>query len=286
VTKPRTTSGTRRPAESTAPEAPPALDQAPISGEPLAPEAAPVSDAPAAPDQAPIPAPPWASGRDRQRRRRTGPALEREHIVAAALAIVDADGAAALSIRGVAAALDAAAMSLYWHVRDKAQLEDLVGEAVLESIVVPPRNPDWRADLRAVHQGMRVAVERHPNAVELTIGRARYGRAGVALFERILATLLDAGFTPDAAFAAYDVLYLFTLGYIATASRTPAFVSAQLEGLVYLRSLPADLFPAITAVAPVILGRSQAVRFDTALDVILAGIEAELASRGPAPHLR
>ena len=231
-----------------------------------------------APTVEPIPTPPWAAPA-RRPRRADRPPLHRDQIVDAALRVVDAEGSASLSLRRLAGDLAVAPMSLYWHVRDKAQLLDLVGEAVLESIELPSRTGNWQDELRAVHRSMRVALDRHPNTADLMIGRARYGAAGLELFERILGILLDAGFTPEAAFAAYDSLYLFTLGYAATASRTTSFVAIQLEGLAYLQSLPAARFPAIHAVAPVIGGRSSDARFETGLDVVLEGIERRLGPR-------
>jgi AcrR family transcriptional regulator len=224
-----------------------------------------------------IPLPPWSIEPGRRSRRYARPALDRQRIVDEALAMVDAGGLEALTIRGVAARLGVAPMSIYWHVRDKAHLCDLVGEAVLSSIVIPPRRADWREDLRAVHRALRVAADRHPNATELMVGRARYGRAGLGLFERILEPLLEAGFTSETAFAAYDALYLFLLGYVATATRTPDFVAAQREGLAYLLTLPDAAFPAIHEVAPVIPSRSPSQRFETGLDVVLDGIAALLA---------
>ena len=195
------------------------------------------------------PPPPWAEPRERGRPRAPRAPLDRARIVESALRVVDAEGVEALSLRRLAAELQVAPMSVYWHVRDKAELLDLVGEAVLETIEIPPREGDWREQLRAVHLAMLDAVVRHPNTADLMIGRARYGPAGLALFERLLSILIEAGLPPAEAFDAYQSLYLFLLGYVATARRTPEFREAQRQGVMYLRSLEPDLFPAISRVA-------------------------------------
>lgn len=228
-----------------------------------------------------LPPPPWARpGADGRRRRRTDrEPLDRARIVTAGLALVDAEGVDALTLRRLAADLGVGTMSIYWHVRDKEELLDLIGEAVLAEIEVPTTGGDWREELRAIHRAMLGAVLRHPNAVELTIGRARYGSAGILLFERLLGTLAAAGLDPVAAFDAYQSLYLFLLGYLATARRTPAFREVHRQGQEYLRSLdPAD-FPAISRVAPVIGRRSAADAFEVGLEVVIAGIETRLAGR-------
>jgi AcrR family transcriptional regulator len=226
------------------------------------------------------PPPPWAQPpRDRRRRPPQAP-LDRDRIVEAALAIVDRDGVEGLSIRRLAADLGASPMAVYWHVRDKAELLDLVGERVLEQIRIPDPAGDWREQLRDVHHAMLEAVVRHPNTADLMIGRARYGRAGITLFERLLSILIGAGLDPASAFDAYQSLYLFLLGYIATASRTPAFIEAQRQGVDYLRSLDATTFPSIAAAAPHIGSRVPREQFKLGLDVVIEGIAARLLPPG------
>lgn len=222
------------------------------------------------------PPPPWEAPGRAARRRVARPALDRERIVRAALELIDAEGVDALSLRRLAGDLGVAPMSVYWHVRNKAELLDLVGQAVLERIALPPAEGDWRDQLRAIHRAMLEGVERHPNAADLVLGRARYGPAGLALFERLLSILLDAGFDPQAAFDAYHVLYLFLLGHLATGRRTEAFREAQREGLAYLLSLEPDRFPSISRVAPRIGARSRQDQFDVSLDVVIEGIAASL----------
>ena len=224
--------------------------------------------------------PPWLTSRARRPRRSARLPLDRRQIVDAALAIIDRDGVAALSVRRLADALGVTPMSLYWHVRDKDELLELVGHEVLAEIDMPIVRGDWRDRLRDVHRAMFRGFLRHPNTADILIGRARYGPAGIALFERILSILLDAGLTPEAAFDAYQSLYLFTLGSMATSTRSLEFREAQREGVEYLGSLPADRFPAIRAVVPVIGRRSIDEQFEVGLDVQVAGIEARL--HGPA----
>jgi hypothetical protein len=123
----------------------------------------------------------------------------------------------------------------------------------------------------------------HPNAVELMVGRARFGPAGTALFERILAILRGAGLSPEAAFDAYQSLYLFQLGFTATARRSPEFRAVQAEGAGYLRSLDAGAWPAIAEVAPVIGARTLVEQYEVGLAVVIEGIGAALLREPPLP---
>jgi AcrR family transcriptional regulator len=225
-----------------------------------------------------VPDPPWRATPKRRAGRGTRPPLDRERIVTAALAIVDADGVDALSLRRLADDLAVTPMSLYWHVADKAELLELVGQAVLAEIDLPEPAGDWKAQLRDVHRAMFDVFLRHPNAAELAAGRARFGPDGLAAFERILEILLGQGATPESAFDAYQSLYLFMLGFLATSSRTPSFMQAQREGWAYMASLPEDRFPAIRAVVPVIGRRPRDEQLEIGLGVVIEGISARLVT--------
>ena len=227
-----------------------------------------------------LPEPPWRGpGRDRARRA-SRPQLDRDRIVRAALQIIDTDGIAALTFRRLADDLDVTPMSIYWHVADKAELLELVGHAVFAEIEVPRRRGTWRDELMDVHRAMFAGFLRHPQTTDILVGRARFGPGGLGLFERILSILLEAGLTPEAAFDAYQSTYLFTLGFLATANRTPEFLEVQRAGLGYMQELPVDRFPSIRAVAPVIGQRDLGTQFEIGMGVVIEGIAGSL---GPHP---
>jgi AcrR family transcriptional regulator len=226
-------------------------------------------------DDLPLPTPPWAEPRKR-RSRAVRPPLDRGRIVAAGLRIVDEDGIEAFSLRRLADSLGVSPMSIYWHVADKAELLRLIGEAVLDEVEMPEAKGDWRGQLRDVHRSLLWTVIQHPNTTNIVIGQARFGAAGITLFERILSILLRAGFSPEAAFDAYQSLYLFTLGFSAVAGRSAEFREVQRQGLVYMLGLPEDRFPSIRTVAPVIGRRSLEEQFEIGLDVVIEGIGARL----------
>ena len=223
-----------------------------------------------------MPAPPWRTPVQRRARRGPRPQLDRERIVAAALRIVDEEGVPALSLRRLADDLGVTPMSLYWHVADKAELLELVGQAVLAEIELPGRAGGWKEQLRDVHRAMLTTFLRHRNATDILVGRARFGPSGLAAFERILEILLEAGFTAEAAFDAYQSLYLFTLGFMTTANRSPEFIAIQRQGAAYMLTLPVEDFPSIRAVTPVIGRRSLEEQSEIGLDVVIEGVAARL----------
>ena len=65
--------------------------------------------------------------------------VTRERLVKAALALVNEEGLEGLSMRALADRLEVKAASLYWHVRDRRELLDLVAESILSSVRVTGR---------------------------------------------------------------------------------------------------------------------------------------------------
>lgn len=223
-------------------------------------------------DRLQLPVPPWRGPGRGRAQRASRPQLDRDRIVRAALRIIDTDGIAALTFRRLADDLEVTPMSIYWHVADKAELLELVGHAVFAEIEIPERRGTWRDQLLDVHRAMFDGFLRHPQTTDILVGRARFGAGGLVLFERILSILLDAGLTPEAAFDAYQSLYLFSLGFMATANRTPEFLEIQRAGAGYMRELPVDAFPSIRSITPVIGRRDLGAQFETGMRVVIDGI--------------
>ena len=125
--------------------------------------------------------PPWSSTRPPRRTRAARPPLDRRQIATAGLRIVDEEGADALLLRRLAEELGVAPMSIYWHVKDKAELLEVIGHQVFAEIEIPIARGDWRDQLRDVHRAMLAGVLRHPNTTDILIGRAPMARRPGAL---------------------------------------------------------------------------------------------------------
>jgi AcrR family transcriptional regulator len=98
--------------------------------------------------------------------------LTPETIVAAALAVADADGLDAVSMRRLAAELGVAAMSLYHHVADKDRLLELMADAIGAEMVIPGEMPGhWREALRAIAHRTRDTFLRHPWLIDTSARR-------------------------------------------------------------------------------------------------------------------
>ena len=116
-------------------------------------------------------------------------------IAAAALEIVDRDGLGGLSMRTLAAALGTGPMTLYNYVRDRAELEELVAEAVIADVNVPEPSDNWRDDVRAIAMAMWETMRRHPNAVPLVLTRRTVSASSYLAADRLIAALARGGLT-------------------------------------------------------------------------------------------
>ncbi|MEV7403679.1 TetR/AcrR family transcriptional regulator C-terminal domain-containing protein [Streptomyces sp. NPDC091267] len=112
--------------------------------------------------------------------------LDRERIVAAALALADEGGLEAVSVRKVAARLDAGPMRLYRYISTKEELFDLMVDEVQAEILPEERPGDWREALRVLAHRTRQAALRHPWLADLLGGRPAFGPNGLAVAEATL----------------------------------------------------------------------------------------------------
>ncbi|MCK9562945.1 MAG: TetR family transcriptional regulator [Bacteroidales bacterium] len=93
--------------------------------------------------------------------------LDAELIAATALALVDAEGLAGFTMRGVAKALGVTPMALYHHVRNKAELATLVVDAANAEQPLPAPTGDWREDMWLMARSSRESMLGHPNVTAL-----------------------------------------------------------------------------------------------------------------------
>ena len=97
--------------------------------------------------------------------------LTRERLVEAALQLINEDGLDGLSMRALADRLDVKAASLYWHVRDRRELLELLAEAILESVSRPRQRATWRETVTAIGDALRqrVAAQKDANRILLEV---------------------------------------------------------------------------------------------------------------------
>jgi AcrR family transcriptional regulator len=224
--------------------------------------------------------------------------ITRQTVLAAALAIIDLDGADALSMRRLARALDRDPMILYRHAPNKAALLDGVAETVLAQLDVDSADPDWAAQLRAVARRFRALALAHPHVVPLIVTRPLATPLGLRPagtlrpLEDILALLTRAGFTGPDALHIYRALFGFLHGHILDELQELVENPDETDDLLRLglHRLPITEFPLLRGLAPVLAAYDGAAELERGLDILLTGLTTTLTPPGgtrqtaPAQH--
>jgi AcrR family transcriptional regulator len=210
--------------------------------------------------------------------------ITREVVLAAALEIIDRDGAEALSMRRLARALDRDPMILYRHAPNKAALLDGVAETVLAQLKVDCGDPDWAAQLRTVARNYRQLALAHPHVVPLLVTRplatplALRPPGTLRPIEDILTLLTGAGFTGPEALHIYRALFGFLHGHVLDELQELVDNPDETDDLLRLGlyRLPIGEFPLLRSLAPVLASYDGAAELERGLDILLTGLTTTL----------
>ncbi|MCT4356114.1 TetR/AcrR family transcriptional regulator [Streptomyces sp. Je 1-79] len=196
--------------------------------------------------------------------------LTQEHLAVAALAVIDRDGLAGLSMRTVAKELGMSTMGLYRYVADRDELEGLVVERVLSSVDPTPPDADtpWRERIEVMVRRLRDSVGAHPAAVPLTLTH-RHRLPGLLRWsESVLGLLAEAGIEGDRRVVALRGL----IGYVVGAIQLEHLGSLAGPGTTAIAELPQDRFPYMAQAARDAAGVDPEREFFGGLGVYLRGL--------------
>jgi DNA-binding transcriptional regulator YhcF (GntR family) len=141
-------------------------------------------------------------------------AVKAERIVTAAIAVADAEGLAAVSMRRIATEIGVATMSLYRHVADKDGLVLQMMDAVLREFRIPDDAPHgWRARLELAGRMLWATFVRHPwLAPALSLTRPQPIAGGMAYTEWVLGALDETGLDIGTIFTAHITMFNYVRG--------------------------------------------------------------------------
>jgi AcrR family transcriptional regulator len=148
------------------------------------------------------------------RRRGPKPRLQVEQVVRAAIALADAEGLAAVSMRRVAEAVGVATMTIYSYVPGKAELLDLMLDTVAGETARPPLS-DWRDALARIARENWDLFHRHPWMLQVATYRPPLGPNIIAKYEYELSAVEGIGLSD----VDMDSVLTLVLGYVAGAAR-------------------------------------------------------------------
>ncbi|MFC6066798.1 TetR/AcrR family transcriptional regulator [Streptomyces ochraceiscleroticus] len=207
------------------------------------------------------------------------PAFSREAITAAAVALADAEGLDAVTMRRVAAEVGAGVMSLYSYAPDKETLLELMVDHVSGELPTDgPLTGDWRADLKAIGHLQRALMLRHPWLPTALTARRTLGPHALAFLERALAALRPTRLDGAAKLEVFSQLTGFVAGHVgyeiaqSAAAEAPGRAAAEAR---YLAAVAADGHHPELAAALAAPGRplTPEATFTRFLDRLIDGLD-------------
>ena len=220
--------------------------------------------------------------------------LDRKRIVQAAIDFIDAHGLAALTMRRLGSSLGVEAMALYRYVPGREDLLDGVVDAVVETLFDADDGDDiflddhagWQDYLMRLGHGVRRIALAHPSVFPLIASRppaapwVRPPLRSLRIVESFLGTLSEAGFSDQAAVAAYRAYSSFLLGHLLLeVTQIGAQVSLldQPEGDPNARRrTDLSAYPHLTRTEPLLGQDKSAAEFEESLENLLDRLERVL----------
>jgi TetR/AcrR family tetracycline transcriptional repressor len=230
------------------------------------------------------------------RRRRPGPrrALTEDEILDAALSLLDDGGPDAASVRGIAARVGVAPNAVYTYFPDKAAVVQALVERLLGEVdhdVFADRSRPWRERVEALALDLRAHLSAHPGAVSLMVGGPMNGPHALALNERLLELLADAGLDRTEAARASYLLIVYVFGSMALEVadvHRPGRLPPESDRIAArgraLSATPADQFPHSSAAVTTMAGYISTDQYLWGLRLLLDGLTARVTANPPGPH--
>jgi AcrR family transcriptional regulator len=201
-------------------------------------------------------------------------------IIGTAFGIVEREGYEALTMRRVATALETGPSSLYAHVVNKEDLDELLIGRLCAEIKLPEPDPaSWRQQIISVCAQLRDQYLRYPGISRAAFAVAPSNLDTLRVSEGMLAILLAGGVDPQAAAWATDSLTLYVNAYSLELSlvdrrlsqRDGSWVVSRDELLRRYDALPGT-FPQSKRYAAELTAGTGHDRFDFTLGLMIDGL--------------
>jgi AcrR family transcriptional regulator len=225
--------------------------------------------------------------------------LTPDRIVRAAIELLDEHGLEGFNMRSLGEQLGSAPTAVYWHVGSKQNLIGLAGDEVWNEIELPDLGAvDWRSAASMMATDLYGMLTRHPWLVSAVASQPLYGPGKARHDEHSLAVYEKAGFIGADADRAAATVFTFVLGNAFGPAAEVSLVRRlrrqhgdpeQLlsETMSRARTM-AERFPRLRArlgsAAAARYGAAPEKAFEFGLEVILDGLENELAARTRPSH--
>ncbi|MFB7667222.1 TetR/AcrR family transcriptional regulator [Kitasatospora sp. NPDC056138] len=215
--------------------------------------------------------------------------LSRPLVLSAAVALVDREGLAALTMRRLAAELGVESMAIYRYTPGKEALVDGLVEAFFAEVNALLRTSAeatepaeggqaWRAELRRIARTFAVVAHAHPEILPLVATRplsvpmARRPAPMLQLTEHVFAVLGRAGFDHTTSLMVYRMFVAWNLGCLLVDKRQVIDNPDEPDPMLRLglHRLAADQYPRLRALVPLLADYDDQQELLDGLDSLLS----------------
>ena len=199
----------------------------------------------------------------------------------AAVALIEAEGPAALTMRRLGSALGVEAMAIYHHFANREELLRAIGDRMLERLGELDFSADWRDACRRFATVLREVAVAQPATFQLLGMRPLDSPTALRPVERLLGVLITAGFSPIEALGIYRATVSYSRGYALAETTGFTVDAAQFTGRRRLAELPQKEFPILAGRARELAGLTSDAAFVLGLEGLLTGLpDPKMRARG------
>jgi AcrR family transcriptional regulator len=198
--------------------------------------------------------------------------LNRDRILAGAVRLIERQGAGALTMRRLGAALGVEAMAIYHHFDGRDDLLDAIGDRLLEPLHGLDLGVDWRGACRRFATALRDVAVAEPATFQLLGLQPFDTPASLQPVERLLAVLVEEGFTPAEALGIYRATVSYARGYALAEATGFTVDAARPAGRRRLAGLSRAEFPILGGRAQEMKELGPDAAYRLGLDALLAGL--------------
>jgi AcrR family transcriptional regulator len=206
--------------------------------------------------------------------------LSKQRVLRAAVALADAGGVDALSMRKIAQELGVVPMALYKHVSSKDELLDGMVDVVVGEIDPPASGTDWKTAIRRRVLSARSALLRHPWASQVIESRTDPTPAVLEYMDSMIGMFRAGGFSIDLTHHAIHAMGSRLLGfsqelYDDSVDLDPEATAVMLQRMAGKFPHITELVMAITHEEASVIGQGcdDQFEFEFALDLMLDGLD-------------
>jgi AcrR family transcriptional regulator len=198
--------------------------------------------------------------------------LNRELILDGAIALIERDGPASLSMRRLGSKLGVEGMAIYHHFRGREELLAAIGDRLLEPLRELDLGDEWREACRRFAITLRDIAMARPATFQLLGLQPFDTPAALEPVERLLAVLVREGFSASQALATYRATVSYARGYALAEATGFTVDAAQAAGRGRLAALSVSEFPILAGRAGELAELHADRAFELGLDALLFGL--------------